>query len=68
LKKYVFFDGFDDSRNRVIPEHKLREIVNFDKTALSLDRTTFSRGGRPEMSFMDPRLPQVGKTTSKTAQ
>ena len=68
LEKYGFFDSVDDEGKPVIAEHKLRDILNFDETNLSLDGSTIPRRGRPLMVFQDPHLPQVGKTTSKTAQ
>ena len=46
----------------------LTNILNFDKTALSFDGSTITRGGRPSVSFEDPRLPRTGKPTSKSSQ
>ncbi len=78
----LWFDGWDKCLDelgffetaaavggeRVIPEHQLRNILNFDETCLSLDGTTLKRGGRPAACRSDPCLPQVGRTMSKTAQ
>ena len=53
---------------KFIPPHKLRDIANFDETCLSLDGSTITRGGRPEASWEDSRLPSIGKSMSKTSQ
>ena len=45
-----------------IPRDKLRQILNFDETSLSLDGSSINRGGRPAAYWFDPRLPQVGIT------
>ena len=50
-----------------IPRDKLHQILNFDETSLSLDGSSINRGGRPAAYWFDPRLPQVGITTAKTA-
>jgi hypothetical protein len=50
-----------------IPEEQLRNIINFDKTCLSLDGSTQNHGGQPEAILYDPRFPQVGKATSKSS-
>ena len=50
-----------------IPKEQMSNIGNFDKTCLSLDGSNNNRGGRPECIIYDPRLPQVGKATSKSA-
>lgn len=57
----------DASDSVVIPEEQLKNIVNFDETCLSLDGSEGNRGGRPVVVFYDPRFPQVGKGTSKSA-
>jgi len=67
LDELGFFEC-DDSGERIIPDHKLRNILNFDETCLSLDGSSLSRGGHPSMLFEDPRLPRVGKPTLKTSQ
>jgi len=58
----------DGSGKLIIPEHQLRNILNFDETCLSLDGSSINRGGRPAAYYHDPRLPQVGISTSKTSQ
>ena len=50
-----------------IPRENLRQLLNFDETSLSLDGSSINRGGRPAAYWFDPRLPQVGITTAKTA-
>jgi hypothetical protein len=50
-----------------IPREKLCQLLNFDETSLSLDGSSINRGGRPAAYWFDPRLPQVGITTAKTA-
>ena len=63
-----FFEVDAATREKFIPPHKLRDIANFDETCLSLDGSTITRGGRPEASWEDSRLPRVGKSMSKTSQ
>ncbi|KAL3760365.1 LOW QUALITY PROTEIN: hypothetical protein ACHAWU_000340 [Discostella pseudostelligera] len=48
-----------------IPDHQMKNILNFDKTCLSLDGSDGARGGRPTVTFYDPRFPQLGRATSK---
>ena len=50
-----------------ISENQLYRIINLDETCLSLDGSKGNRGGRPEVTFFDPRFPQLGKGTSKSA-
>jgi hypothetical protein len=52
----------DDRGCPHIPSNKLRQILNFDETSLSLDGSSINRGGRPAAYWFDPRLPQVGIT------
>lgn len=60
--------GYRDASGAiVIPEEQLKNILNFDETRLSLDGSQGNRGGRPEVIFFDPRFPQLGKATSKSA-
>jgi hypothetical protein len=58
----------DGSRKNILPEHQLRNIINFDETCLSLDGSSIHRGGRPAAYYHNPRLPQVGISTSKSSQ
>lgn len=58
----------DCSGKLIIPSEQLRNILNFDETCLSLDGSSINRGGRPAAYYHDPRLPQVGISTSKTSQ
>ncbi len=48
-------------------EEQLRNIVNLDETALSLNGSTQNKGGRPEAIISDPRFPMVGRMTSKSS-
>ncbi len=50
-----------------IPDTCMECILNFDETSLSLDSGTGVREGRPEVTFYNPGLPQVGLGMSKTA-
>ena len=62
------FAYYDPITNKVcIPEEQLRNILNFDKTCMSLDGSTQNLGGRPEVILYDARFPQVGKATSKSS-
>jgi hypothetical protein len=45
----------------------MARIINFDETCCSLDGGAGIRGGRPEVMFYNPNLPQLGIKTSKTA-
>ena len=68
LDELGFFEVDAATGKKFIPKHKLKDIINFDETCLSLDGSTITRGGRPEGSWEDSRLPSVGKLTSKTSQ
>ena len=48
----------------IIPPEKLYNIINFDETCLSLDGSKGRRGGRPEVTLHDPRLPYTSKRTN----
>ena len=48
-----------------ILDEQLHFINNFNKTCLSLDGTEGRRGGRPEITLHDPRLPYNGKRSNK---
>ena len=67
LRELGFLDT-DDCGRRCIPTELLRNILNFDETCLSLDGSSINRGGRPAAYYQDPRLPQVGISTSKSSQ
>ena len=47
---------------------QLRNILNFDKTCLSLGSSSINQGGCPTAYYHDPHLPQVGISTCKTSQ
>lgn len=57
----------DSEGELYIPEDQLSRILNVDETCLSIDDSKGQQGGRPAVSFFDPRLPQVGRGTSKSA-
>ena len=44
---------------------QLYSILNFDETCLSVDGSKGRRGGRPNVTLHDPRLPYTGKRTNK---
>jgi len=50
-----------------IPNDQLARILNFDETCLSLDGSGSAAGGRPSAIFYNPKLPLVGRATSKSA-
>ena len=52
---------------RVIPDDQLSRILNVDETCLSVDGSQGNRGGRPAVTFYDPRLPTIGRGASKSA-
>jgi hypothetical protein len=55
----------DGAKGIAIAPDQLVRILNFDETALSLDGSGTSAGGRPKAVFYNPNLPLVGKATSK---
>ena len=55
----------DGAKGITIPPDQLVRILNFDDTALSLDGSGTSAGGRPKAVFYNPNLPLVGKATLK---
>ena len=61
------FIEIDSSGKCFIPDHQLRNILNFDETCLLLDGSSINRGGRPAACLNDTRLPEVGISTSKTS-
>ena len=69
--KYLIDPGFAEKGadgKTVIPDHRLHNIIKMDETCLSLDGSKGTRGGRPEAIFYDPRLPRLGKATSKSGK
>ncbi len=65
--------GGDNCRSKLIPV--IAEATNLSiyictelLRRLSLDGSSINRGGRPAAYYHDPRLPQVGISTSKTSQ
>ena len=68
LDEYGFIECNPMDGKPAIPQQMLRNILNFDETSLSLDGSTLTRGGRPAVVYQDHRLPQLGKSTSKTSQ
>ena len=62
------FAYHDPITNKVcIPKEQLINILNFDETCMSLDRSTQNHGSQPEVILCDPRFPQVGKAASKSS-
>jgi len=51
----------------IIPDDQLSRILNVDETCLSVDGSQGNRGGRPAVTFYDPRLPTIGRGASKSA-
>ena len=48
-----------------ICDDQLRCIMNLDEICPTLDGSKGNRGGRPEVTFYDPRFPQLVKGTIK---
>eukprot|EP00804_Cyclotella_cryptica_P000480 CCRYP_020022-RA/>CCRYP_020022-RA protein AED:0.37 eAED:0.37 QI:0/0/0/1/0/0/2/0/185 len=46
---------------------QLKKIINIDETCLVLDGSKCNRGGRPEITFYSPNLPNLGQATIKTS-
>ena len=54
------FAEVDSEGKTVIPTEQLKKIINIDETCLVLDRSKCNRGGRPEIRFYSPNLPNLG--------
>jgi hypothetical protein len=61
------FANYDDENKVAIPPDKLERILNVNKTCLVLDGSKCNRGGRPEVIFYSPYLPNLGKATIKNS-
>ena len=48
-----------------ISAEQLYFIINFNETCLLVDGSKGRRGGRPNITLHDPRLPYTGKRTNK---
>ena len=66
LVELGFATKLNDDGEIHIPDDQLGRIINFDETCLSLDGSG-KRGGRPDVIFYNPLLPQTGRPTSKSA-
>jgi hypothetical protein len=53
LDELGFFEVDAATGKKLIPERKLRDIVNFNETCLSLNGSTITRGGCTEGSWED---------------
>ena len=62
------FAEVDADGKIVIPMEQLQKIVNIDETCLVLDGSKCNRGGRPEITFYSPNLPNLGRGTIKTSK
>ena len=61
------FAKYDDENKVFIPPDKLERILNVDQTCLVLDGSKCNSGGRPEVIFYSPYLPNLGKATIKNS-
>ena len=61
------FAEVDSEGKTVIPTEQLKKIINIDETCLVLDGSKGNRGGRPEITFYSPNLPNLGRATIKLA-
>jgi hypothetical protein len=61
------FAHYDEENKVVIPSDKLARILNVDETCLVLDGSKCNRGGRTEVIFYSPYLPNLGKATIKNS-
>ncbi len=61
------FAEVDSEGKTVIPMEQLEKIINIDETCLILDGSKCNRGGRPEITFYTPNLPNLGRATIKTS-
>jgi hypothetical protein len=57
----------DGAKGIAIAPDQLVRILNFDETALSLDGSVTSAGGRPKAVFYNPNLPLVGRPRGRRA-
>jgi hypothetical protein len=48
-------------------EEQKKRVLNVDETAASLDGSESIAGGRPEVTFSDPKLPAVAKSAAKSS-
>ena len=60
LDELGFFEVDAATGKKFIPKHKLKDIVNFNETCLSLDGSTITRGGRPEGLWEDSNSQALG--------
>ena len=61
------FAEWGESGKSIISNRQLSRIINLDESCLSLDGNQGRRGGRPSAILYDPKLPQTGKTVSKSS-
>lgn len=61
------FVHYDEKSKVVIPPDKLEHILSVGKTCLVLDGSKCNRGGRPEVIFYLPHLPNLGNATMKNS-
>ena len=59
------FAEVDSNGKTVLPMEQLKKI-NIEETCLVLDASKCNRGGRPEITFYSPNLPNLGCATIKT--
>ena len=57
----------DGDGAHIIDKEMKQQIINMDKTRLSLDGSNSNRGGHPTITYQDVCFPQLGKATSKSA-
>jgi hypothetical protein len=67
LVKLGFATKLNDGDEIYINDEQMARIMNFDETCCSLDGGASTRGGRPEVTFYNLHLPQLGIGTSKSA-
>ena len=60
------FAKVDSNGKTVKPTEQLKKIINIDEICLVLDGSKCNKGGRPEITFYSPNLPNLGWTAIKT--
>ena len=61
------FAGVGDDWEPTFTETQLRQIMNVNKTEISLDVSNTRAGDRPSVSFHYPHLPLTSRSTAKSS-
>jgi hypothetical protein len=67
LQKYEFAMVGPDGDELLFEPNQLRQILNLDKTEISLDGSSLRVGGRPAVMFYDPHLSMASRSAAKSS-